>query len=119
MNWTVVSVNLFFCQTMCFYSGQTDRQAGREREGGETLALHAEEHVQRTLGMFRYLLKQLCMGKKGKVILYALTAGAKGLAQFDRSKHAQFTHTYISTGLYCTHMHSKADNHIVINVSHT
>lgn len=44
----------------------TDRQAGREREGGETLALHAEEHVQRTLGMFRYLLKQLCMGKKRK-----------------------------------------------------
>lgn len=55
---------------------EKEKQAGssREREGGKTLALHAGEHVQRTLGMFRYLLKRLRMGKKGKVILYALTA---------------------------------------------
>lgn len=56
---------------MCFYSGQ--RKAGREREWEKT-ALHAEEHVQRALGMFRYLLKRLRMGKKGKVNLYALAA---------------------------------------------
>jgi len=40
-----------------------ERQAGRDRGGGN-LALHAGEHVQHTLGMFRYLLKQLRMGKK-------------------------------------------------------
>lgn len=74
-----VSANLLFCQTMCFYSGQTEREAGRQAAAGrgrrgKTLALHEGEHVQRTLGMFRYLLKQLRMGKKGKVVLYALTA---------------------------------------------
>ena len=37
MNRTVDSVNLSFCQTMCFYSGPTERKAGssRWREGGE------------------------------------------------------------------------------------
>lgn len=77
MNRTVMSVNLFFCQTMCFYSGLTERKSGSTGEegvGGGTLALHAGEHVQRSLGMFRYLLKRLRMGKKGKAILYALTA---------------------------------------------
>lgn len=74
-----MSVNLFLCQTMCSYSGLTKRKAGRqagssrEWEGGKTLALHAGEHVQHSLGMFRYLLKRLRMGKKGKVILCALT----------------------------------------------
>lgn len=72
---------------MCFYSGPTERKAGsgRWREGGEEggeeggreekpFALHAGEHVQCTLGMFRYLLKRLRMGKKGKVVLCASTA---------------------------------------------
>lgn len=57
----------------------TDRKKGRQAAAGrgrgeKPLALHAGEHVQRTLGMFRYLLKRLRMGKKGKVIRYALTA---------------------------------------------
>lgn len=57
-----------------------DRKKVRQHRGGEgggaggALALHAGEHVQRSLGMFRYLLKRLRMGKKGKAILYALTA---------------------------------------------
>lgn len=55
---------------------EKDRKPGssREMEVGKTLALHAEEHVQLTLGMFRYLLKRLHMGKKEKSILSALTA---------------------------------------------
>lgn len=65
----------------------TDRKKGRQRqmEGGRVggrgggreekpFALHAGEHVQCTLGMFRYLLKRLRMGKKGKVVLCASTA---------------------------------------------
>lgn len=63
--------------------GEKERRAGssREVEVGKTLALHAEEHVQLTLGMFRYLLQRLHMGKKEKSNLSALTA-------FDWSKES-------------------------------
>ena len=80
--WTVVSVNLSLCQTMCFYSGQTDRKAsgqaaaGRGRgRGGKTL-LHCTQ--ESTCSALWECLDISSNGsaweKKGKVVLYALTA---------------------------------------------
>lgn len=69
-----MSVNLSSCQTMCFCSGQArnererQRQAGWAREGGGKNPRSARRRARAALnvGMFRYLLKRLHMGKKEK-----------------------------------------------------
>lgn len=54
---------------------ESDKQAVEWEEGrGKNLSLHAGEHVQHALGMFRYLLKQLHEGEGEKNVLRALTA---------------------------------------------
>lgn len=101
--WTGQSclVNLSFCQAMCFYSGQTERQAGRqqhrEREGGGGLHCTQESTCSALWECLDISSNSSAWEKKGKVILYALAAAGwskKGWPQFDISKHS--SHKYMN-----------------------
>lgn len=70
-----MSVNLSSCQTMCFCSGQArnererETEASRLGEGGRGKSPRSARRRARAalnVGMFRYLLKRLHMGKKEK-----------------------------------------------------